>query len=108
LPVGENLPSISFTTPAAPEHSGKQPGPMLCVKKCRDPWEFLFVDVHGNIRVCCTSHRLMGNILETPLETIWNSPAYQEFRAKMVSPEIPAECQTCLRREWQMIPAKTA
>lgn len=77
---------------------------MIRVKKCRDPWEFLFVDVHGNIRVCCTSHRIMGNVHQDDFVTIWNSPMYQEFRTKMVSPEMPEECQTCLRREWQTIP----
>lgn len=74
------------------------------VKDCRDPWEFLFVDVHGNIRVCCTSHRIMGNVHQDDLATIWNSPMYQEFRAKMISPDIPAECRTCIRRAWQTIP----
>jgi radical SAM protein with 4Fe4S-binding SPASM domain len=74
------------------------------VKKCRDPWEFLFVDVHGNVRVCCTSHRIMGNVNEMDIADIWNSQAYQEFRAKMVSPDIPEECTTCLRKEWMTIP----
>jgi radical SAM protein with 4Fe4S-binding SPASM domain len=82
-------------------------GPMMRVKKCRDPWEFLFVDVHGNIRVCCTSHRIMGNIHQDEIVTIWNSLAYQDFRAKMISPDIPEECQTCLRKEWQMIPCQS-
>ena len=74
------------------------------VKKCRDPWDFLFIDVHGNARVCCTSHRLMGNVNDTDIAAIWNSPAYQEFRDKMVSVDIPPECATCLRREWMTIP----
>ena len=74
------------------------------VKKCRDPWEFLFIDVHGNVRVCCTSHRIMGNVNDTDIAAIWNSPAYQEFRDKMVSADIPPECTTCLRREWITIP----
>ncbi len=74
------------------------------IKKCRDPWNFLFIDVHGNIRPCCTSHRIMGNLHDENFETIWNNPSYQEFRAKMVSPDIPKECTTCLRREWQTVP----
>ena len=74
------------------------------VKKCRDPWEFLFIDVHGDVRVCCTSHRMMGNVNDTDIATIWNSQSYQEFRDKMVSPDIPPECKTCLRREWMTIP----
>ena len=74
------------------------------VKKCRDPWDFLFVDVHGNIRPCCTSHRIMGNLHEEDFVTIWNNMDYQEFRARMVSTNIPEECKTCLRREWQSVP----
>lgn len=77
---------------------------MIRVKKCRDPWDFLFIDVHGNIRVCCTSHRIMGNVHDTDIVDIWNSRPYQEFRAKMVSPDIPEECTTCLRKEWQTLP----
>jgi len=77
---------------------------MIRVKKCRDPWEFIFIDVHGNIRVCCTSHRIMGNVHNEDIVTIWNSPAYQEFREKMVGTDIPEECTTCLRREWLTIP----
>ena len=76
---------------------------MVRVKKCRDPWEFLFVDVHGNIRPCCTSHRIMGNVLREDLAEIWDNAAYREFRAKMVSADIPEECKTCIRREWQTI-----
>ena len=79
-------------------------GKTIRVKKCRDPWEFLFVDVHGNIRPCCTSHRIMGNLHEEDFVTIWNNARYQEFRARMVSTDIPEECRTCLRREWQAIP----
>ncbi|MBD3305872.1 radical SAM protein [candidate division KSB3 bacterium] len=79
--------------------------PMLRVKKCRDPWEFLFVDVHGNIRPCCTSHRIMGNVHDEDIMAIWQNSAYQAFRTQMVSADIPPECKTCLRREWQQIPA---
>ncbi|MDY0092782.1 MAG: radical SAM/SPASM domain-containing protein [Candidatus Vecturithrix sp.] len=79
-------------------------GKTIRVKKCRDPWEFLFVDVHGNIRPCCTSHRIMGNLHAEEFVTIWNSPKYQAFRAKMVSPDIPEECKTCIRKAWQTIP----
>ncbi len=80
-------------------------GETFRVKNCRDPWEFLFVDVHGNIRPCCTSHRIMGNLHEEDFVTIWNNGRYQAFRAKMVSPDIPEECKTCIRKAWQTIPS---
>lgn len=80
------------------------PGIPIRVKKCRDPWEFLFVDVHGNIRPCCTSHRIMGNLHDEDFETVWQNAQYQEFRARMVSRDIPEECRTCLRKAWHTVP----
>jgi len=100
-PRPEHLPQKNI--PPMPAQSERKTR-MIRVKKCRDPWDFVFIDVHGNVRICCTSHRLMGNVNDTEFAAIWNSPDYQEFRAKMVSPDIPAECRTCLRKEWQEIP----
>ncbi len=96
--IGEKILPNGEKTNTSPAHK------MIRVKKCRDPWEFLFLDVHGNIRVCCTSHRIMGNVNDTDIITIWNSPEYQKFRAKMLSPDIPEECTTCLRKEWILFP----
>lgn len=84
--------------------TGSSSGQTIRVKQCRDPWDFLFVDVHGNIRVCCTSHRIMGNLFQDDVLTIWNNEAYQEFRRKMVSADIPEECKTCVARAWHDIP----
>jgi radical SAM protein with 4Fe4S-binding SPASM domain len=88
--------------------SSSPAGNMIKVKNCRDPWEFLFVDVHGNIRPCCTSHRIMGNVRAEDIVTIWNNQTYQDFRATIYTPEMPEECRTCIRREWQMIPCTEA
>jgi radical SAM protein with 4Fe4S-binding SPASM domain len=103
LPLNNHEQSPLETSVSDIPPSEASPTQMIRVKKCRDPWEFLFVDVHGNIRICCTSHRIMGNVHTDDLVTIWNSPKYQEFREKMRSPDIPEECKTCLRKEWQTI-----
>ncbi len=99
--IQQAKPTSLTTTPSIQ----KADSSTLRVKDCQDPWDFLFVDVHGNIRPCCTSHRIMGSVYENDLATIWNSPAYQEFRARMVSSDIPEECRTCIRRKWQTIPS---
>ncbi len=91
-------------TPKMPQDIDMTNGKTIRVKKCSDPWDFLFVDVHGNIRPCCTSHRIMGNVHKEDFVTIWNNSKYQRLRAKMRSPDIPEECKTCIRREWQSLP----
>lgn len=87
-----------------PNQSAPATGPTLRVKDCRDPWEFLFVNVHGDVRVCCVSHRIMGNVLTDDIQTIWNNSRYQDFRQRILSPDPPEECQNCPMRGWHEIP----
>lgn len=86
-------------TPAPPET------PTIRVRDCRDPWDFLFVNVHGDVRVCCVSHRVMGNVHQDDITTIWHNGVYQEFRRRILSEDPPEECQTCPMRGWHEIPA---
>jgi len=78
------------------------------VKDCRDPWDFMFVNVHGDVRVCCVSHRIMGNIHSQTVDEIWNGPAYHEFRQKMLTTHPPEECLSCPARGWHDIVAADA
>jgi hypothetical protein len=50
----------------------------------------------------------MGNVRAEDIVTIWNNQTYQDFRATIYTPEMPEECRTCIRREWQMIPSTKA
>ena len=77
------------------------------VKKCRDPWDFMFVNVHGDIRVCCISHQIMGNVYEDDIQTIWNNDAYRKFRARILTTDPPEECKTCVMRGWHEVPVNT-
>ena len=83
--------------PSSPSHT-------IRVKKCRDPWEFMFIDVHGDVRVCCGSHRIMGNVNREDVLSIWNNQAYQEFRARILTTAPPEECHTCLFKGWHDVP----
>ncbi len=83
-----------------------QPGKTIRVKNCRDPWEFMFINVHGEVRVCCVSHRIMGNVHDENVLKIWNNERYQEFRKRILTPDPPEECQTCPMRGWHVIPAE--
>lgn len=82
------------------ESSGK----MIRVKNCRDPWEFMFVNVHGDVRVCCVSHRIMGNVITDDVTAIWENAPYQAFRAQILTTNPPEECVTCPMRGWHEIP----
>jgi len=81
-----------------------QPSEIIRVKDCRDPWDFMFVNVHGDVRVCCVSHRIMGNVRNTDVTTIWNNQAYQDFRNRILTPDPPEECQSCPMRGWHTLP----
>ncbi len=76
------------------------------VKKCRDPWDFMFINVHGEVRVCCASHRIMGNIYEDDILAIWDNEAYREFRKRILTEDAPEECNTCVMRGWHEIPTR--
>lgn len=81
--------------------SSINPANMIRMKDCRDPWEFMFVNVHGDVRVCCVSHRVMGNVRKEDVTAIWNNAAYQEFRARILTADPPEECRTCPSRGWR-------
>jgi len=73
------------------------------VRRCSEPWDSMFVDAAGNVRVCCVSHRIMGNVNRDDVASIWDGPRYREFRKRMVRLDLPGECRTCPRKPWQTI-----
>lgn len=73
------------------------------IKKCRDPWELLFINVHGEARVCCVSHRIMGNVHDEDVCSIWQNTNYQEFRRRMLTDNPPEECHDCVMRGWESL-----
>jgi radical SAM protein with 4Fe4S-binding SPASM domain len=97
-------PSPSANQHPIPSGPADPQRPTIQVRDCRDPWEFVFVNVHGDVRICCVSHRIMGNVHKTDLLSIWNSPEYQTFRSSLLSIEPPTECRTCPARGWRAHP----
>ena len=72
-----------------------------------------FVSVTGEVSPCCilaypvtrygkggapisSPPVSFGNVTETPLPEIWNSPLYREFRVALGGDEEPAACRECL------------
>ncbi len=71
---------------------------------CQRPWTLMYITANGHALPCCIAPFaapdyqtiMLGNILEQPLEAVWNGPKYQELRGAVLS-EAPAPwpCQNC-------------
>lgn len=52
--------------------------------KCLKPWtDFGVWNINGNVRVCCWSNIVVGNINTNSIEEIWNGREYQALRNNM-------------------------
>ena len=70
---------------------------------CRRPWSLMYFTAHGRALPCCIApfsargyeNYTLGDATQQTLRDIWNSPAYQGFRAALVSDAPPKPCQGC-------------
>jgi MoaA/NifB/PqqE/SkfB family radical SAM enzyme len=76
---------------------------------CRRPWSLMYFTAHGRALPCCIapfsvrgySNYTLGDASQQDLREIWNSPAYRDFRASLLSDTPPAPCQNCGMR-WSL------
>lgn len=74
---------------------------------CPNPWTTMFIVEDGRVFLCFLAQPV-GNLYETPLPLIWNSPAALAMRSRMVDGRYKeAGCSTlwCAWREGQPAPA---
>jgi MoaA/NifB/PqqE/SkfB family radical SAM enzyme len=70
---------------------------------CLRPWTTAYVTANGNCLPCCISpfatndyeSLILGNLFERPFGEIWNAPAYQEFRKRLLSTTPHQACSSC-------------
>lgn len=70
---------------------------------CRRPWSLMYFTAHGRALPCCIApfaardyaSYTLGDARTEPLPAIWNGPAYQEFRAALLSPTPAKPCRNC-------------
>jgi MoaA/NifB/PqqE/SkfB family radical SAM enzyme len=71
---------------------------------CLRPWNLMYITANGTALPCCISpfaaadysSILLGNVLERPVEEVWNGPRYQELRSAVKSDDpAPWPCQDC-------------
>lgn len=83
---------IKLQLPPLPSQSGKKQG---CIK----PWEYLFVDSDGSLRVCTKAWRQRIGFFDKGFNTIWKSEHYGRIRRSIDSanPYFPY-CRFCNER----------
>jgi MoaA/NifB/PqqE/SkfB family radical SAM enzyme len=92
--------------------SGAASEPGLSLKKmdggspwslCRRPWSLMYFTANGRALPCCIApfslhgyeNYTLGDATKQSLQDIWNGPAYQAFRAALLSDRPPAACANC-------------
>jgi radical SAM protein with 4Fe4S-binding SPASM domain len=68
--------------------------------RCTWPWDAAYVTSAGVVQPCCMvmgdDRVALGDLTERSFPEIWAGPAYQEFRARLASPDDPPEvCRGC-------------
>jgi radical SAM protein with 4Fe4S-binding SPASM domain len=67
--------------------------------RCDWPWRGAYVSYDGRAMPCCmvaTPDRAsFGNMLHDGVDEVWNSDAYQDFRARLASGTPPEICRGC-------------
>ena len=62
--------------------------------KCLYPWYATTMNPYGDIYPC-SLQSIMGNVLEEPLNNIWNSERYMAFRRMLRKQGLFAQCARC-------------
>jgi radical SAM protein with 4Fe4S-binding SPASM domain len=90
----------AWAEPDAPEVGGKR-----SFSVCTFPWYAMVICADGTVTPCPQDFHAalkLGNARETPLNEIWNGPAYRQLRAQFAADiESLAICRKCdrLRRK---------
>lgn len=65
---------------------------------CSEPWSAIWVTAAGEVRTCCLTDAVFGNLRERPFGDIWNGVPFRAFRSRHASGGgLPPECANCRR-----------
>ncbi|MBV9076879.1 MAG: SPASM domain-containing protein, partial [Methylobacteriaceae bacterium] len=70
---------------------------------CRRPWTVMYFTANGRALPCCIApfsqrgyeNYTLGDASQAELRSIWNGPAYQDFREALLSDAPPQACAGC-------------
>jgi MoaA/NifB/PqqE/SkfB family radical SAM enzyme len=66
---------------------------------CCAPWNTVWTGSNGDVKFCCASVDVLGNIKTQTIEEIYNNPLSKKLRTQFLQGEKPAGCSTCWERE---------
>jgi MoaA/NifB/PqqE/SkfB family radical SAM enzyme len=69
---------------------------LVCAKLITDTPTFR-LDHLGNVHHCGVIRRPFGNLLEQPVEEIWNSEEYRRYRRLLMDPRLLPICKRCCK-----------
>ncbi|OWY62851.1 hypothetical protein B7486_56205, partial [cyanobacterium TDX16] len=64
---------------------------------CRAPWTSLHLDQAGDVRPCCQSTHVLGNVERQSLDEIWRGAPAGQLRAAVAEGDLSVGCGFC---EW--------
>ncbi|MFX0196386.1 MAG: radical SAM protein [Candidatus Hodarchaeota archaeon] len=65
---------------------------------CDSPWTELYIWRNGDVKVCCTSNTVLGNINHNSIYEIWNSPEILKLRRRILKGNYAKDCQSNCHR----------
>lgn len=81
------LPELQVEEACAREHK-----PFVPAKRCSVGFDHVFITGHGDVKPCCFSDEVMGNVREKSFSEIWFSPEYAEFRKRLINGRFAPYC----------------
>ncbi|MFH2058549.1 MAG: radical SAM protein [Pseudomonadota bacterium] len=64
-------------------------------KLCFRPWEEMFVQSDGKVRLCMLSNEIIGDLKTDDIDAIWNNDKYQFFRETVNGKKPEGTCSSC-------------
>jgi MoaA/NifB/PqqE/SkfB family radical SAM enzyme/Flp pilus assembly protein TadD len=68
---------------------------------CKMPWKYLFICDDGKVYLTGSCLRTVGNIYESSLDEIWNSPQAQLYRESMLKNKFQGLCRCECMTRWE-------
>ncbi len=71
------------------------PEPPVPTSACLAPSSMIYLAPDGNVRVCCRSLAPIGNVVDRPLEEIWNGAVRRHMVDALEAGMFPQGCEPC-------------
>lgn len=74
------------------EHLLRDNKPFVPAKRCSVGFDHVFITGSGDVKPCCYSDEVMGNVRERTFKEIWFDEKYAEFRHRLINGKFAPYC----------------